>query len=302
MDVIIDAGNKYKGENLLQRLLNDKNNGCHDFELLYYRILTIIGGCTPPIFGYFYKKINPNAIDPISIQLIFTALFFIAFILTFYLSYRKYIRVFITVISYLFIVWLVIFNIINRFPSEHALTLICLLSILTLWFNSIEKVHLYVCPLIFIIFVSVYMVTETQIMKQVFLYLLCAFFAFSYLVARAKYKLQQKLMASEMFKRTIFEESPDALIIVDNDTDEIIECNGKAMALFNVKEKNDLIGENYYTIAGFRDYNIDISRVKSMIDSEGIWEKEFLVGSEVGKSMCNAITLKKLMILEQMYV
>lgn len=59
---------------------------------------------------------------------------------------------------------------------------------------------------------------------------------------------QEEIVKSEILQKTIFNSSLDALFIVDPHTDQIVECNERAVQLFEFDKKEDFIGIEVNTL------------------------------------------------------
>jgi PAS domain S-box-containing protein len=91
---------------------------------------------------------------------------------------------------------------------------------------------------------------------------------FQYLAIRndiTDWKKQQLMIAEakELFQ-SVFQESPDALFLIEVNTQSILDCNHRSLRMFAVEHRHQLIEQGIYAIDGSNHYNV-ISHVLNNI-------------------------------------
>jgi PAS domain S-box-containing protein len=83
---------------------------------------------------------------------------------------------------------------------------------------------------------------------------------FQYLAIRndiTDWKKQQLMIieAKELFQ-SVFQESPDALFLIEVKSQSILDCNHRSLTMFDVENKDELIERGIYAVDSFDDYNV----------------------------------------------
>ncbi len=121
-----------------------------------------------------------------------------------------------------------------------------------------------------------------------------------YLFILAQNKTQQDFLTIQenlqsQFK-SIFDNSFDAIILLDNKTGKIIKANQKALELFEIQEGNDLINFSRKYLFNDKVFLSDYLSIKSKLEKEGVWESESQFISLKGKIFWGAISIKNILI------
>jgi len=104
--------------------------------------------------------------------------------------------------------------------------------------------------------------------------------------------LEQELIHSRDLREIIFNESSDALFLVDSETLRTIDCNQQAMKLFEVERKNDLIDIEGHTLQKRQFTLQELAQINQEIDQKGFWSLEVEYITRKGREFWGDLSAK----------
>lgn len=229
----------------IKRLISSNDNTFIDKNLRFCRNLCLLGTILIPGFWFIHKSINSNITDFLVLRLIIASLFIIILIGSYINNYiRKNISFFLELLHYLISIWLVYLNFLNQF-SDHSIALI-VTTFGTIVLGFKRRIHIVVYPLtvIFLTSLACLLTANSQVNKGLFISNLAGVSLVSYIVANARLKILEEIAMREELMTTIFEESADALFLVEFSTQAILSCNDCALNIFGSYDKNEIVGNN----------------------------------------------------------
>ncbi len=116
---------------------------------------------------------------------------------------------------------------------------------------------------------------------------------------RLRIQVEQELRKQKELRETIYNESTDALFLVDPKTHRITDCNGRAVELFEVTGKEDLIGVEGYTLQRHPFTPEELNESIAQMYQKGFWSREVEYLTRKGKIFWGNITGKPVKIASE---
>ncbi|MEQ8961149.1 MAG: PAS domain S-box protein, partial [Coleofasciculus sp. C2-GNP5-27] len=102
------------------------------------------------------------------------------------------------------------------------------------------------------------------------------------------------LSRSRELKEAIFNESTDALFLVDPETGLTIDCNQPAVDLFEAASEDELINIEGHTLQKYRFTSAELYAINQSINQYGIWSKEVEYFTKKGKHFWGNLAVKRI--------
>jgi len=112
---------------------------------------------------------------------------------------------------------------------------------------------------------------------------------------QAEWELKQQ----KELRETIFNESTDAIFLVDPKTRLIVDCNRRAVELFEVESKAELLGIEGRTLQKYSFTDEELDEITLALRQKGFWTKELEYISRQGKYFWGNIAAKPVKIADQ---
>ncbi|MEQ8537274.1 MAG: PAS domain S-box protein [Coleofasciculus sp. D1-CHI-01] len=106
------------------------------------------------------------------------------------------------------------------------------------------------------------------------------------------------LSRSRELKEAIFNESTDALFLVDPETGLTIDCNQPAVYLFEAAREDELINIEGHTLQKCKFTSAELDKINQMINQYGIWSKEVEYITKKGKQFWGNLAVKRIHIAD----
>lgn len=273
---------------------NKKENDLLNPDLAAHRILCILAVIAIPIFWIFHKSVDFNAIDSITVRLLFSLLFFCIFLASFKIKYVKNnIINFIEVLYYFLTLWLIYITYLNRFSYVYSFA-VAITGFSVTIFEFKRRIYLIMYPLTVLVFSSIasFYVTNPQINPQLYISNLFTVGLISYIVSNSRFKSQEENTIREELMTTIFDEAVDALFLVDPETDKIMSCNIYAENTFEMKELVE-IGVSIKNAVMIKGEEVDICYE---IKQHGVFTTELEYITKQEKKIWGDIVIKEIKI------
>jgi len=222
---------------------NKKNDDALIKSLKLYRIFCFLGAILIPGYWFFHNFANPSSIDYLTLRLILSFAFTFVFIASYTSRYVKNnIIYFLEFLHYSVTIWMIYLNYINNFSDYFIGLIVTTVGIIVLGLK--RRIHLIIYPFTVVCLTSLacVLVAKPEIDRGLLISNLATVSLISYIVSNSKLDIQEEIVIKEELMRTIFDESVDALFLVDPATRKILNCNISATSLFEQNEKQEFIG------------------------------------------------------------
>ncbi|MFP4122841.1 MAG: PAS domain S-box protein [Coleofasciculus sp.] len=107
------------------------------------------------------------------------------------------------------------------------------------------------------------------------------------------------LSRSRELKEAIFNESTDALFLVDPETGLTFDCNQSAVNLFEAASENELINIEGHTLQKSRFTPAELANINQAINQYGVWSKEVEYITKKGKHFWGNLAVKRIHIADR---
>ncbi len=87
-------------------------------------------------------------------------------------------------------------------------------------------------------------------------------------------QVEEELIRSRDLREAIFNESTDALFLVDPHTLLTVDCNQRALQLFEAQDKANLLGIEGHTLQRHRFSEQELAEIKADMRTQGFWSRE----------------------------
>ena len=106
--------------------------------------------------------------------------------------------------------------------------------------------------------------------------------------------LEQELIQSRNLRELIFNESSDALFLVNPETVRTIDCNQRAVTLFEVEHKSELIDIEGHTLQKRRFTPQELERIDQEINQKSFWTLEVEYVTRKGREFWGDLSVKQI--------
>ncbi len=103
-----------------------------------------------------------------------------------------------------------------------------------------------------------------------------------------------ELLRNRDLREAIFNESADAIFIVDEDTRRIIDCNRRAIKLFEASSKEELINDNNHTLQHYPLTFQELEKLTEEVKKKGFWSREIEYVTLKGNSFWGNLAVKQI--------
>jgi PAS domain S-box-containing protein len=114
-------------------------------------------------------------------------------------------------------------------------------------------------------------------------------------------RLEIELTHSRDLRELIFNESTDAMFLVDSKTSLIIDCNQQAIKLFEVEDKNDLLNIEGRTLHKRQFTRQELAQIDQEVNQNGFCSIEVEYLTLKGREFWGDLSLKRITFGEQQY-
>jgi len=207
------------------------------------RLLLIFVGSMYPLFYPIFSNLNPGFFDPLAIRLLIGGIVVAlgAFGGSFNI-FKQYLIYWVLGIIYLVTLHHVGLIFVNELAMPYFISLMVILLSVSSWFINQKALKWYLI-IVFIPSIAGILLMEPDYWEMLFkLFVTLIVFVTAFLTYRLKLKLEFNLKQRQDFLFTLFNQSQDAIFLLDTQSGQIIDCNIQAVKLFEADHKEELLG------------------------------------------------------------
>jgi PAS domain S-box-containing protein len=213
-------------------------------EINVYRIILLLCSTFTLILRYLFVKEFPESFDPLGVRVAFSCMLLVIFLLTYFQNLEK----FIIYLNYLVFIGYSLHGVVlifqNNFAIPYILEFIILVIIICLAFKNKLHINIYL-SLVFLSFsIACFFFIESLIDVFVNISLLGIICGAILVFFDLKIETEEELRIREDLLNTVFNESPDSLFLIDPQSALIINCNDRALSMFDLVDQQKIIGNN----------------------------------------------------------
>lgn len=217
-----------------------------EYDVNIYRLFCLIASTLYPFFYFIFKFIDPNVNESLSSRLMVSGAIFSIFLASYISNFvRKNFIHFIYFSCHIVTINILYLSYINNISSDYAIAVMVIFISLSLVFQSKFSLAIYILTTMIIAFITSINVIGSEVNSLMFLSCMGTGGLCSFIVLGERISFQEKISANEEMMRTIFQESSDAILLVDSYTRQINDCNLSALELFGFDNKNDILNRNF---------------------------------------------------------
>jgi PAS domain S-box-containing protein len=118
-------------------------------------------------------------------------------------------------------------------------------------------------------------------------------------VLRERELVEAEILRSRDLREAIFNESADALFLVDIETVRTLDCNKRAVEMFTATNKHDLIGIEGHELQKQQFTPEELKIINNDIESQGVWSRELEYKTFKGELFWGSLAAKQITVAGQ---
>ena len=243
------------------------------FSVNLYRTLALIGSIAYPLSFFVLHIAYPENQDSLALRLVMSALCLLIFSATysnrFFSQYNiviLYLISFSAVAHFTYLLW------VNHFQVFYYIGYVILVFTFSVTYRQVRDLWIFlVCSLGGIIITSLYNLDSRD--ASFYIFSTGLLFAVISVLLTNKIQSEEEVNLGTHLLESLYQESPDAIIIVEQKADKILRINKKALSLFNI------VDEEKYEYKPLRELTgMDLQRTNETIQSiSSVTGKKFWV-------------------------
>ncbi len=255
-----------------------------DNEIAVGRILLLASGLLYLFSSVTFFSQGLIFLTQFYVNIFFAALTFLVVFLSFITEHiKKHISRIILFATYLIMGQSILECFRSDFEVNNTIMLLITFMVICTVFKSSTQLYLFIV-INFLAIIFVLEFVKTKMEHDVIVVVFATGGIISIISLGSKLRIQDKLKKSENLFRNIFNESADANLMTNLDEMKIINCNKRAIELFEVSSMEELVGldPNALQKNPFADSELD--RIKKQIKDNWGWSKEMEYNTRKGKT------------------
>lgn len=206
------------------------------------QFLLVLASIVYPFFGYVFHKAGLESEALLKQRLFISAAFLITAIISRYRDAVKAHLYTITVLgAYLLMTHAIYMTVVNSYSLQYCLAMLLTFALAMVVFKSITHLLIFDSICLVIAILPTFIISTPTVNGGLLFIPLLAVSAVNGLILASRLQSQERLKESEDMFRNVFYESADALLILDVHTGLILDCNKKAIELFEASQKEALL-------------------------------------------------------------
>lgn len=271
-------------------------------DLQIYRIFCVVVTVLIPILGGIYESTNPN-INSFVIDrmiLVFVGLSVVA------LSYKiQLLKVWMRQVVYFFnfsvTMWSLLVASVNQFSIEYVFSLVMVILASSVCFTTVNLLSWYFLLTISSSTIAGLFVPDPYVSRNIFIGSIATVGLIAFLALRSRLLIQKNLEVSEDLMKTIFNESADAMFLVNREKQITVDCNDSAVNMFKARNKHGLVGVHLSNLPELAIEVDALKQLQELILKEGKWEKELEFKTFSGPGFWGDMVVKDIDISDEVY-
>ncbi|HEY8402805.1 MAG TPA: PAS domain S-box protein [Cytophagaceae bacterium] len=266
-----------------------------------YRLILFLCSTFTLFLRYLYVQETPDVFDPLTVRLTFSCLFLIIFTLSFFKQYADKILYLSYMIFCLYTFHSIVLIYKNHFAVGYILEFIILISLVCLGFKDKKHINIYLLVIFagFALISLIYEGSLLQVMTQMGLVAAFCFALFAFF--DLKFKTEQQINIRQNLLDTIFNESPDAMFLIDPSGGEIINCNNRSLCIFNYADKSLINGNNLNLILKNPDLASLLPELKKKMEENKSAMRELEFKTSDGKVFRGGMAVNEIKVKDDSY-
>ena len=215
------------------------------------RSFSLLAGPVVMAYRFIFLYSDPDAIDPlylrVAIASLFTAFFAASYLIPFV---KKHATSFFFVVQYATTAWIAYLTYVNNLSPSVTMGFIIVIVTINFVFHTKRALAIYATTVTFAVGIISLIVPESQIVPLFFLSTIVTITFFTYIILQSRLQAMHKLDRNEAIMETVFHESGDGFIVLDQDEHTVSSYNLTALEMLDVRRKEDVIAKLHAVICG----------------------------------------------------
>ena len=274
----------------------------YEKDLQIYREFCIVVMVLIPILGGIYENTNPGAKNFVTDRIILALVGLSVVGLSYKIQLLKiWMRQIVYFFNFTVTLWSILVASVNHFSVEYVFSLVIVILASSVSFTSVNQLSWYFLLTISSSALAGWYDPNPYVNRNIFIGSIATVGLISFLALRSKLLIQKTLEISEELMKTIFNESADAMFLVDREKQDTVDCNVSAEKMFKAKNKDSLVGIDLRNLAELA-FEIDtLEKLQSEILKNGKWEKELEFKTLAGTGFWGDMVIKDIEISDKTY-
>jgi len=271
-------------------------------DLQIYREFFIVLTVLIPILGGIYESTNPDAKNFVTDRIIMVLIGLSVVGLSYKIQLLKiWMRQIVHFFSFTVTLWSILVASVNHFSVEYVFSLVMVILASSVSFTTVNQLSWYFLLTISTSALAGWFDPNPDVNQNIFIGSISTIGLISFLALRSKLFIQKNLEISEDLMKTIFNESADAMFLVDREKQDTVDCNVSAVKMFKAKNKDSLVGIHLRNLSELA-FEIDgLEKLQSKIIENGKWEKELEFKTLAGTGFWGDMVIKDIEISDKTY-
>jgi diguanylate cyclase (GGDEF)-like protein/PAS domain S-box-containing protein len=222
------------------------NNLSDNTKIIIFRLAFIVAIPSTIFSGLLWSKTNPGYTDDITMRTVLTCIIILSVISSFIKPLKKYFLYQVIPMAYLFALYMLYVTCILDFDAFPAFSFIIMIFIAQGIIKDIKSLTFFNWSLVLLCTIIFIFKKEVLINKAMFLLTTYSFATVVYISNIYRILNSKTLYQSEIFRKTIFNEAVDTILILSIKNGKILDCNTNAKITFNTETKGEIIGKSFF--------------------------------------------------------
>ena len=225
------------------------SEGYIDREELHLKLMRTFSLFAGPIviaYRYIFLASDPEAVDPIGLRILIACLFAAFFVASHVNSFvRKHATPFYYAVQYATTAWLAYLTYLNSLSASVTLGFIVVIVTINFGFHTRRALALYALLVTTTVAIITVIVDEPRMMPLFFFSTIVTIAFFTYIMLHSRLKAEDELDRNEAIMETVFHESGDAFVVIDEHSGGIMSYNQTALAMLGLREIDEVLARLY---------------------------------------------------------
>ncbi len=189
----------------------------------------------------------------------------------------------------------------RHFSVDYSFGLTLLFFVFGFMLKDVRQVIVYFLVTAFIGVIALAAVKSPQISLPFLVSFFLIFFCTGFFAIRYKAIMRNRMEQRESFLKTIFNQAHDSILMVDFYSGVVVDCNDAAVSLFEVLDKNEIIGFRRDRFEENKMNEKELIAARRDLARNGIWKSETSFVTKKGRQFWGDVVITPLTIGNTQY-
>ncbi len=213
-----------------------------EINLKLMRTFSLYAGPVVIAYRFIFLYSDPDAIDPIWLRITIAGMY-TSFFLASYLvpAAKKHATALFQVIQYATTFWLAYLTYLNNLSSSVTLGFIVVIVTIYFVFHTKKAIAVYASVVTILVILITFLAPAPEIVPLFFLSTIIVIAFFTYIILHSRLDAMDELDQNEAIMGTVFHESGDAFLVIDEEAESVISYNSTVFETLGVRTIDQLL-------------------------------------------------------------